>query len=152
MNFEISPGTRQYLEKPPPQVLLSSQGLLFLYNTENHLVHRPDKPADVTAVIRHDALPHFPVFDFSPTCAIQPANSWPRIELNSQNRYRHCSASCLRRRLPRLYFNHYIFRATNGLWDIDHLVPPKALPNRASAFIASSSVFCLLRWSSYLPT
>ncbi|KDT38392.1 hypothetical protein AD18_0203 [Escherichia coli 3-475-03_S4_C2] len=40
-----------------------------------------------------------------------------------------CAADC-----RGLNFNHYIFRATHGLWDINHLVAAKGLAKPSQCF------------------
>ncbi len=138
MNFENFTGTRQYLEEPPPQVLLSRPRFCFSCTTQKiTLFTRPGKRhRAVTAVIRHDALPHFPVFDFfSATCAIQPANSVAadRVKLIRTAIdivVLHVSAAICRG----FNFNHDIFRATK--WVVGHQssCSPKGLAKPSQCF------------------
>ena len=82
--LRISPGILQYLANPPPHVLLSSPRFTFSSQQRKSPCSQAGQTPHTCALLSDTTLcPTFQSVTFSPTCTISPANSCPRIELNS---------------------------------------------------------------------
>ena len=82
--LRISPGTLQCLENPPPHVLLSRPKFTLLSQQRKSPCSQAGQTPHTWALLSDTTLcPTFQSVTFSPTSTISPANSCPRIELNS---------------------------------------------------------------------